>query len=80
MKEEIVRNGGTIALIRHWNEPADPQPTPINGKQLTGIGYVCKGSTYTGAGPKIVYDGCNWFMEGVGRVKYFEEVKKILGI
>jgi hypothetical protein len=37
----------------------------ISGIMLEKLGWQRKGSTYIKAGDKIVYDGCDWFLNGI---------------
>ncbi len=37
----------------------------ITGTMLKKLGWKIKGSTYIKGNDKIVYDGCDWFLNGI---------------
>jgi len=37
----------------------------ISGATLEKLGWQRKGSTYIKGNDKIVYDGCDWFLNGI---------------
>lgn len=82
MRRETIIKNGQISIIEYLNEPAPPDPRPMNSAYLVKNGYKQQpGNCYEKGEVKVHYDGCSWWVYywcAIFRIETIEEFEKLV--